>query len=95
MTIVTAKELKTKTGQVLKRVRRGEEIIITLRGEPVARFVPVTNKQKVKVQAQELEEKLRFVRELAGKYKGLGSVDEFLGQKVEEKELEERKFSRG
>ena len=37
---VGAFEAKTKLSELLDRVERGEEIIITRRGKPVARLVP-------------------------------------------------------
>ena len=38
---VGAFEAKTKLGQLLDQVEHGEEIVITRRGQPVARLVPV------------------------------------------------------
>ena len=40
MAIVTALEAKTRFGQLLERVARGEEVIITRHEKPVARLVP-------------------------------------------------------
>lgn len=40
MTSVGAFEAKTHFSQLLERVERGEEILITRRGRPVARLVP-------------------------------------------------------
>ena len=40
MATVTAFEAKTRFGQLLDRVTRGEEIIITRHDKPVARMVP-------------------------------------------------------
>ncbi len=40
MSTVTALEAKTRFGQLLDRVARGEEIIITRHDRPVARIVP-------------------------------------------------------
>jgi prevent-host-death family protein len=39
--IVGSRELKTRLGQYLNRVRRGETILVTDRGEPVAELRPV------------------------------------------------------
>lgn len=36
MGIITAKELKNRTGEILKRVRSGEKILVTRRGKPCA-----------------------------------------------------------
>jgi len=40
MNTVTALEAKTRLGELLDRVARGEEIIITRHEKPVARMVP-------------------------------------------------------
>jgi prevent-host-death family protein len=40
MTTVGAFEAKTKLSELLDRVERGEEIVITRRGKPAARLVP-------------------------------------------------------
>ena len=37
----TAKELRSHAKQVLEAVERGEEVVITRRGKPCARVVPV------------------------------------------------------
>lgn len=41
--IVGARELKTRLGKYLNRVRRGETVLVTDRGEPVAELRPVQN----------------------------------------------------
>lgn len=38
---VGARELKQHTGEIVERVRNGERVIVTLRGEPVAVISPV------------------------------------------------------
>ena len=40
MNTVTALEAKTRLGELLDRVARGEEIVITRHDKPVARIVP-------------------------------------------------------
>lgn len=40
MGTVTAFEAKTRFGELLERVGRGEEIVITRHDKPVARIVP-------------------------------------------------------
>jgi prevent-host-death family protein len=40
MSTVTALEAKTRFGELLERVARGEEIVITRHDKPVARIVP-------------------------------------------------------
>ncbi len=38
---VGARELKQHTGEIVERVRNGERVLVTLRGEPVAVISPV------------------------------------------------------
>jgi prevent-host-death family protein len=37
---VTAKQLKQKTGEIIRRVKSGERLTVTYRGRPVAVIVP-------------------------------------------------------
>ena len=46
MGIITAKQLKQRTGQVIKRVKSGERLTLTYRGKPVATIVPATGEEK-------------------------------------------------
>ncbi len=41
MSKTSASQFKTKMGRYMKAVRAGEEVVITDRGEPVARLVPI------------------------------------------------------
>jgi prevent-host-death family protein len=40
MVTVTAKQLKQKTGEIIRRVRSGERLTVTHRGRPVAVMLP-------------------------------------------------------
>ncbi|MBI1865303.1 MAG: type II toxin-antitoxin system prevent-host-death family antitoxin [Nitrospirae bacterium] len=40
MKTMTAKDLKNHTGEVMRRVSRGEEVLVTLRGRPAAVILP-------------------------------------------------------
>jgi prevent-host-death family protein len=40
MPTVSSKDLKNHTGEVLRRVRRGERVTVTNRGKPIATLVP-------------------------------------------------------
>ncbi|HED08052.1 MAG TPA: type II toxin-antitoxin system prevent-host-death family antitoxin [Ignavibacteria bacterium] len=42
----TAKELRFHTKELLESVSRGEEVIITFRGKPCAKLVPVKESKK-------------------------------------------------
>ena len=41
---VGARELKQHTGEIVARVRNGERVLLTLRGEPVAVISPINRK---------------------------------------------------
>ena len=45
MATITAKQLKQKTGEVIRRVRSGERLTITHRGKPVAVIFPPPEKE--------------------------------------------------
>ncbi len=44
MGIVTAKQLKQKTGEVIRRIKSGERLTLTYRGKPLAVIEPTTEK---------------------------------------------------
>lgn len=48
----TAKELRFRTKQLLEAVERGEEVLITHRGTPRARLVPVSHAERGEVKAR-------------------------------------------
>jgi prevent-host-death family protein len=55
---VGARELKQHTGEIVERVRNGERVIVTLRGEPVAVISPVDRRaieEAVEVEAERAE----------------------------------------
>lgn len=41
MKTMTAKDLKNKTGEVIRTIKQGEEILISYRGKPLAKFMPL------------------------------------------------------
>ena len=45
MQSVSAKELKNRTGEVLRRVGEGEKVLITKRGKPCAILTPVSEEE--------------------------------------------------
>ncbi len=49
MDTVGAFNAKTNFSALLERVERGEQIVITRRGKPVARLMPIATARKVKV----------------------------------------------
>ena len=46
---VSARELKNRTGAVLKHVRAGKSVVITYRGKPMARVVSLQRRGAAKV----------------------------------------------
>ena len=44
--LISISEARTHFGQILDRVERGEEFIITRRGKPVARIIPYERKEE-------------------------------------------------
>ena len=46
--VVTAKQLRLKTSEVLKKVRKVGAVTVTLRGKPVARIVSLGGKNRRK-----------------------------------------------
>ncbi len=50
----TAKELRFNAKELLDTVSRGEEVIITYRGKPRAKLVPIGNEQSNKSAGDEL-----------------------------------------
>ena len=50
MDTVTAKQLKQRTGEVIKRVKSGERLLITYRGKPVATISPSTTADTASLQ---------------------------------------------
>lgn len=84
MVTVTAKQLKNRTGEVLRRVRSGETVTITVRGAGVAQVVPLTGRARAR-RAREARASVRaLVRSIGGSYRGLGTVREFLAERAEE-----------
>ena len=43
MTEIGSFEAKNKLSEILQRVERGEEVVITRRGKPVAKIVPIVS----------------------------------------------------
>ncbi len=62
----TAKELRFHTKELLESVSRGEEVIITFRGKPYAKLVPIKESKK----------NLRDTKELFGIWKDRTDLDD-------------------
>lgn len=64
MTKVTAFEAKTRFGELLERVSKGEEVVITRHDKPVARLVPegaqrMDDVRRAVTGLQELQQRIR------------------------------------
>jgi prevent-host-death family protein len=46
MGTITAKQLKLKTGEVIRRIKSGERLILTYRGKPLAVIEPTAKNEK-------------------------------------------------
>jgi prevent-host-death family protein len=42
---VSTKELRTRTKEIIEAMKRGEEVVITYRGKPVAKISPIKEKE--------------------------------------------------
>jgi len=75
MATVTAFEAKTRFGELLDRVSRGEEIVITRHEKPVARIVPEgpRNLEQVRQAVSALHE---VRRRIASRTKGRGKLSD-------------------
>jgi len=69
MESVTAFEAKTRFGQLLQRVARGEEVIITKHEKPVARLVPEGRRNLESVR-KTVGELLELSRQITARNKG-------------------------
>jgi len=81
---ITAKQLKNNTGEVLRRVRAGEAVTVTVRGVRIARFVPLAQDARARGLREDRKSMRALIRSGVGKYRGLGTVEEFLKQKARE-----------
>jgi len=77
MKTVTAKELKNKTGEVIKIIKQGQEVLLSYHGRPLAKFVPLKKTSLLKELSgilRELpEDDLKNIRDqrLSEKYEGI------------------------
>ncbi|MDQ2622304.1 MAG: type II toxin-antitoxin system Phd/YefM family antitoxin [Actinomycetota bacterium] len=56
---VASRELRNNTADVLRRVESGEEVVITVRGKPVARLSPLRHKKRRWIPRDELIQLLK------------------------------------
>lgn len=84
MGTVTAKELKNRTGEVLRRVGAGETVTVTVRGVRVAQFIPVSKHAQAEGSREARMAIRALIRSIGGKYRRVGTVEEFLAEKTQE-----------
>jgi prevent-host-death family protein len=75
---VQASEAKTHLPQLLDEVERGETIIITRHGRPIARIVPEASQRQ-----QEIDQAMADIEELR-KHTGKVSIEEILAWRHED-----------
>ena len=63
MKTISAKELKTRTGDVLRRVGRGDKILVTKRGKPCAVISPAGEEQSATIELLPYEEAWRGIEQ--------------------------------
>jgi prevent-host-death family protein len=59
MAMVASRDLRNDTAGVLRRVQAGEDVVVTVNGQPVARLVPVRPARRRWLSAVELAARLR------------------------------------
>ena len=81
---ITALEAKTRFGQLLDRVARGEEVVVTRHDKPVARIVPVgrPTQEEARAAAEGLRELRRTIERRGGDRSAL--TDEDIRSLIEE-----------
>ncbi len=85
MTDIPVRELRNDTAGVLRRVEAGEDITITVHGQPVARLVPAAVERRRPITREE------FIADLAKWQADPGLRDELrelAGEMTDEKDLE-------
>jgi len=70
MGTVTAKQLKQRTGEVIRRVKSGERLTVTYRGKPVAIISPsTTGETKTLKELRPIDEAWADIEKTLGKTK--------------------------
>lgn len=67
MRVVTARELKNKTGKIVSQARAGEKILVTVRGKPAAAIVPPTILEEQIKSLRSQEEAWKDIKETLSK----------------------------
>lgn len=56
---VASRDLRNHTAELLRRVEAGEEIVITVRGRPMAKLTPLSTDRRRPIPRDEMAERLR------------------------------------
>ena len=88
MVTVPARDLKNRTGEIVRRIERGEHILITKRGKALAVMRPARN---LSTAARKRRPERDIVGEGVGMLAGVLTLNDFLAAKRAEKRLEERR----
>lgn len=75
MATITAFEAKTRFGELLERVGRGEEIVITRHEKPVARIVPMGRRSLEQVR-QAVADLTQLRRQISGRARGRAKLSD-------------------
>ncbi len=59
MVMIATRDLRNDTAGVLRRVQAGEEIVITVNGQPVAQLIPIPPEKRSWLPRHELARRLR------------------------------------
>jgi prevent-host-death family protein len=62
MSYIASRELRNDTAGVLRRVQHGDEVIITVRGEPVAEIIPIRKGRRRWIPRDELLDRLSHTK---------------------------------
>jgi len=85
---VPARDLKNRTGDIVRRIERGEHILITKRGKALAVMRPARNVSKAGATRRREPD---IIAQGVGMLEGVLTLKDFLAEKRVEKRLEERR----
>lgn len=74
MSEVASRELRNDTAGVLRRVQAGEEVVVTVKGKPVAQLVPLQRTRRRWLPRSELAHRLRAAQADPGLRDDLASL---------------------
>ena len=76
MKSVGVRQLKQHTSEILREVGRGSDIVVTLRGKPIARIVPIMTAERAEAVRKWKEATDELARRIAEKWPpGVSALD--------------------